>query len=108
MKNGIVILLFAFTLISCEKENSIKVEKGTLITNITFISSDENKVKSFLGHVVIDGAKIIYTDIRNDFKAATYNNAKAFHLKSKYGRIIEGNITNVLILNSNPLVSVDA
>lgn len=42
------------------------------------------------------------------FKAATYNNAKAFHLESMYGRIIEGNNANMLILNSNPLDTIEA
>lgn len=42
------------------------------------------------------------------FKAATFNNAKAFHLESMYGKIEVGNIANMLILNSNPLETVDA
>lgn len=42
------------------------------------------------------------------FKAATYNNAKAFHLEPKYGSIEKGKIANLLILNSNPLGKVEA
>ena len=42
------------------------------------------------------------------FRAATYNNAKAFHLEDKYGSLEAGKIANLLILNSNPLESLEA
>jgi imidazolonepropionase-like amidohydrolase len=42
------------------------------------------------------------------FKAATYNNAKAFHLEQIYGSIEKGKIANLLILNSNPLGKIEA
>ncbi len=42
------------------------------------------------------------------FKAATFNNAKAFHLEALYGKIERGNIANLLILNSNPLETIEA
>ena len=42
------------------------------------------------------------------FKAATFNNAKAFHLESMYGKIEIGNTANMLILNSNPLETIEA
>jgi len=42
------------------------------------------------------------------FKAATFNNAKAFHLEALYGKIEGGNIANMLILNSNPLETIEA
>ncbi|ESP90969.1 amidohydrolase family protein [Pseudoalteromonas luteoviolacea] len=40
--------------------------------------------------------------------SATINNAKAYGLESKYGTIQPGKIANILLLNSNPLISVDA
>ncbi|KZN61572.1 amidohydrolase family protein [Pseudoalteromonas luteoviolacea] len=40
--------------------------------------------------------------------SATINNAKAYGLESKYGAILPGKIANILLLNSNPLESVDA
>jgi len=42
------------------------------------------------------------------FKAATINNAKAFHLETMYGKIEESKIANMLILNSSPLETVEA
>jgi len=42
------------------------------------------------------------------FRAATYNNAKAFHLEEEFGSITRGKIANLLILNSDPLLDVDA
>lgn len=42
------------------------------------------------------------------FKAATYNNAKAFHLEDKYGSVEKGKIANLLILSSNPLENLEA
>ena len=46
--------------------------------------------------------------LKTIFKAATYNNAKAFHLESRYGKIEKNKIANMLILNSNPLETVEA
>ena len=42
------------------------------------------------------------------FKAATFNNAQAFHLEHLYGSVEKGSIANLLILNSNPLKTVEA
>ncbi len=42
------------------------------------------------------------------FKAATYNNAKAFHLEDKYGSMEKEKVANLLILNSNPLENIEA
>lgn len=42
------------------------------------------------------------------FKAATYNNAHAFNLEDKYGSIEKGKVANLLILNSNPLETIEA
>ena len=42
------------------------------------------------------------------FRAATYNNAKAFHLERQYGSVEKSKIANLLILNSNPLENVEA
>lgn len=42
------------------------------------------------------------------FNAATFNNAKAFNLGHLYGTVEKGKIANLLILDSNPLDSVDA
>lgn len=42
------------------------------------------------------------------FRAATYNNAKAFHLENEYGSIEKGKVANLLILNSDPLKTIDA
>ncbi len=36
------------------------------------------------------------------FRAATFNNARAFHMESLYGGVEKGKIANLLILNSNP------
>ncbi len=40
------------------------------------------------------------------FKAATFNNAKAFHLDNKYGTIEAGKAANVLLLNDDPLQNI--
>ena len=40
--------------------------------------------------------------------AATINNAKAFGLAEKYGSIEPGKIANLLLLNKNPLLTIDA
>ena len=40
--------------------------------------------------------------------AATYNNAKAFNLDDKYGSIEETKIANLLLLDKNPLETIEA
>jgi len=40
------------------------------------------------------------------FLAATYNNAKAFHIDNLYGIISKGNLANLLILDKNPLQDI--
>ena len=42
------------------------------------------------------------------FRAATFNNAKVFHLESFYGGVEKDKIANLLILRSNPLSSITA
>ena len=42
------------------------------------------------------------------FKAATYNNAKAFDLLASIGTISSSKTANILILNSNPLDTIGA
>ncbi len=42
------------------------------------------------------------------FRAATFKNAQAFHLEHLYGSVEKGNIANLLILNSNPLKTIEA
>lgn len=42
------------------------------------------------------------------FRAATFNNAQAFHLEHLYGSVEKGSIANLLILNSDPLKTVEA
>ena len=42
------------------------------------------------------------------FRAATYDNAKAFNIQHLYGSITKDKIANFLILNSNPLESIKA
>ena len=42
------------------------------------------------------------------FRAATYNNAKAFHLEGSYGGVEKGKKANLLILKTNPLKKVTA
>ena len=42
------------------------------------------------------------------FKAATYNNAKSFHLLDSLGSIEVGKKANLLVLDSNPLKSIKA
>jgi len=64
MKKNILILVLLLLFNSCGRERKvqIEVEEGTLINNITIISANDSKVDSFLGFVVIDGEKIIYTN----------------------------------------------
>ncbi|WP_052380238.1 MULTISPECIES: amidohydrolase family protein [unclassified Pseudoalteromonas] len=40
--------------------------------------------------------------------AATINNAKAFGLDDKYGTVEPGKVANLLLLNQNPLLTIDA
>lgn len=47
-------------------------------------------------------------DHKQILKAATYNNAEAFHLDHLYGTVEKSKIANLLILDSNPLKTVDA
>lgn len=42
------------------------------------------------------------------FRAATFDNAQAFHLEHLYGSVEKGKIANLLILNSNPLETIAA
>ena len=42
------------------------------------------------------------------FSAATFNNACAFNLQNLYGSVEKEKIANLLILNSNPLLNVEA
>lgn len=42
------------------------------------------------------------------FLAATYNNAKAFHIDNLYGTITPGKIANLLLLNKDPLKDISA
>ena len=42
------------------------------------------------------------------FRAATFQNAQAFHLEHLYGSVEKDNIANLLILNSNPLKTAEA
>lgn len=42
------------------------------------------------------------------FKAATYNNAKTFNLLDLVGTIQKGKTANILLLDKNPLETVDA
>lgn len=46
--------------------------------------------------------------LKTILKAATFDNARAFHLEKLYGTIKEGNIANLLILKKDPLKTVDA
>lgn len=47
-------------------------------------------------------------ELKMIFRSATYNNAKAFHLDHLYGTIEKGKIANLLIINSNPLETINA
>ncbi|MGB5264711.1 MAG: amidohydrolase family protein [Lutimonas sp.] len=42
------------------------------------------------------------------FMAATYNNAKAFHIGDKYGTIEKGKIANLVLLDEDPLQNISA
>ena len=46
--------------------------------------------------------------LKQIFKAATYNNAKEFDLIESIGTINTGKTANILILNSNPLETIEA
>lgn len=46
--------------------------------------------------------------LKQIFKAATYNNAKTFKLISSVGTLSAGKSANILILNSNPLETIEA
>lgn len=69
MKRIILILILALFTKSCRQKDTkqIEVEQGTLINNITVISANNEKVISFLGYVVIDGEKIVYSDRKKPF-----------------------------------------
>lgn len=47
-------------------------------------------------------------DLKMIFKSSTYNNAKAFNLDNLYGTIEKGKIANMLMINSNPLETINA
>jgi len=42
------------------------------------------------------------------FEAATINNARSFRMEKDYGTVEKGKIANLLLLDANPLASVDA
>jgi imidazolonepropionase-like amidohydrolase len=42
------------------------------------------------------------------FAAATINNARQFKLEKDYGTVEKGKIANLLLLDANPLASVEA
>lgn len=46
--------------------------------------------------------------LKKIFRAATYNNAKAFNLERLYGSVTKDKVANILILNSNPLETIEA
>lgn len=52
-----ILLLILFSLQSLSPQDA---KKGTLITNITIISANEEGVESILGHVLIEGDKITF------------------------------------------------
>jgi imidazolonepropionase-like amidohydrolase len=47
-------------------------------------------------------------DPRAIFEAATLNNARQFRLEKDYGTVQAGKIANLLLLDADPLVSIDA
>lgn len=61
MKGNTSILILVLLIISCV-EGAIEVDKGTVINKITIISTNDKKVDSFLGYVVIDKDKIVYAN----------------------------------------------
>ncbi len=64
MTRNILIIIIVLLINSCRQKNikQIEVEQGTLINNITVISANDKNINSYLGYVVIDQGKIIYTD----------------------------------------------
>lgn len=65
------ILLILFT--SCNYKTSGELKNGTIISNITIISANDNSIDNFTGYVVIDGENIIYAEsekpnISGDYK----------------------------------------
>ena len=46
--------------------------------------------------------------LRQLLVAATIANAEAFHLDDRYGTVVPGKIANLLLLEENPLESVEA
>jgi imidazolonepropionase-like amidohydrolase len=46
--------------------------------------------------------------LRQLLAAATIDNAEAFNLADRYGTVEEGKVANLLLLDENPLDSVDA
>ena len=47
-------------------------------------------------------------DLSGLFAAATLNNAKAYNVDDDYGTVSKGKVANLLLLDSNPLTTVDA
>ena len=47
-------------------------------------------------------------DLKGVLAAATLNNAKAYNMLERYGTVEQGKIANILLLNSNPLQSIEA
>ena len=60
---------------------------------------------TFLEMKALANAGISLSDI---LKASTINNARQFKLQEHYGTVEEGKIANLLLLNRNPLDSIDA
>lgn len=69
MRIFFIILILILLTISCQQRGveQIEVEQGTLINNITVISANDEKVNSFIGYVVIDGEKIVYSDKKKPY-----------------------------------------
>ena len=70
-----LIIVLALIFNSCDQKGSaiIEVKEGTIITNITIISADENKVETFLGFVVIDSEKIVYANQKRPILSGNFN-----------------------------------
>ena len=62
MTRNILILMTVLLINSCRQTDikEIEVERGTLINNITLISSNSQNVTSHVGYVLIEGDKIVY------------------------------------------------